>query len=706
MKPGRNDPCPCQSGQKYKNCCGQLAQAPKALAPADQSQLEALMRAGRYPELERAARERLAQQPDSGILWKLLGVSLALQDKPPLDAMANAARWLPNDAEAHSNLGNALRAVGRLDEAIASYRRALEIRPDLPKLNAIIGNTLSHLGRFADAVASYRRAIELEPRLAETHSNLGNALLNSGHLREAEASCRRALELEPDFAGAHTNLGNALREQRDYAAAIASHRRALEIRPAFAEAHINLGNALRDRGELPDAESAYRRALGIEPRLAVGHNNLGSALRDLGRIDEAEAAFRQALALQPNYAQAHTNLAIVLRLEGRFAEALSSCRQALEIDPRFTPALVFMGELEADKGEFSRAEQLFERALSVDENSAQAWAGICGLRKMTASDAGWLTGALRIAQRPLVPQAEAQLRYAIGKYFDDVQDYASAFTQYRQANELAKRYLPKHNRTQLTQAVNQTISQYNREWLNEARCDSITSVRPVFVVGMPRSGTTLAEQILASHPDVFGAGELPFWTQAAAKFETATAGSEPQGNRVSMLAEDYLRLLQSLSADALRTVDKMPTNFRSLGLICAALPNARIIHMRRNPIDTCLSIYFQNFDVAHTYGTDLEDLAHYYAEYVRLMEHWGTTLPIGTMLDVPYEALVSDPEAWSRKMLEFVGLPWDRRCLDFHQAKHTVSTRSRWQVRQKISQSSVERWRNYEQFIGPLLKLN
>jgi hypothetical protein len=211
---------------------------------------------------------------------------------------------------------------------------------------------------------------------------------------------------------------------------------------------------------------------------------------------------------------------------------------------------------------------------------------------------------------------------------------------------------------------------------------------------MPRSGTTLAEQILGSHPEARGVGELPFWTNATARCEAAGF----QG--LCALGQEYVTALGGA-----RTIDKMPANFRCLGTICAALPNARIIHMRRNPIDTCLSIYFQNFDVTHPYANDLGDLAHCYREYRRLMQHWAATLPQSALLEVPYEELVAEPETCSRRMLEFVGLPWDPRCLDFHQAAGIVSSRSRWQVRQKINTASVERWRNYEPFIAPLLSI-
>jgi hypothetical protein len=229
--------------------------------------------------------------------------------------------------------------------------------------------------------------------------------------------------------------------------------------------------------------------------------------------------------------------------------------------------------------------------------------------------------------------------------------------------------------------------------------DPVPAGRPVFIVGMPRSGTTLAEQILASHPAVFGAGELPFWGIALAN------SLDDSTTHVSSLAHDYRRLLETVSTDALRVIDKMPTNFLALGLIHAALPNARIIHMRRNPIDTCLSIYFQDFETAYSYANDLEDLAHCYGEYRRIMSHWRSVLPQNTILEVPYEGLVEHQELWIRRMLEFIDLPWDPACLNFHQSRRTVSTASSWQVRQPLNNCSVERWRHYEPFLGPLLDL-
>jgi tetratricopeptide (TPR) repeat protein len=705
---GRNEPCPCGSGSKFKRCCGQGTQSlhrPLNTPLPDLNDLVVNMRALRYDEVERRARQLVIQHPNSGVVWKFLGVSLGMQGKEALHALEKTANLLPDDPEAHFNLGNALRVAGRLDDAAGSYRRALEIGPDFGIAHLALGDVLQARGQLEAAAASYRKALEIEPDKAEAQNDLGAVLLGLGQLPEAVTRLRRALEIKPDFAAAHTNLGNAFRNLGQLDDALACHRRALELQPGLVEAAINLGNVLRDLGQNEAAAASYRRALEIDPNLAPAHCNLGAALRDLGTIGEAESSFRQALLLQPDYAEAHSNLGVVLRLQNRMKEAVASCQKARQADPNLAAAVVLSAELHADRGQFEAAEELFKQAMKLEPNSAEAWAAVANLRKMTADDAAWLTEAQRIVGRRLPPRQESLLRYAIGKYFDDVHDYPQAFTNYQRANELTKLCTAKHDRRLVTQAVNRTIGHYGAEGPSQAAGNAIGSVRPVFVVGMPRSGTSLAEQILASHPAVYGAGELPFWSLASATCESSTADAGGRDGLMGKLGREYLQLVGDLSPGAQRVVDKMPSNFLFLGLIHAALPGACIIHMRRNPIDTCLSVYFQNFDVAHSYANDLDDLAHYYTEYLRLMKHWSSWLPEHAMMEVPYEGLVDDQEAWSRKMLEFIGLPWDSRCLDFTQTNRAVVTRSRWQVRQAISKSSVQRWRNYETFIRPLLRL-
>lgn len=509
----------------------------------------------------------------------------------------------------------------------------------------------------------------------------------------------------PSDAQTHLELADKLSELGRYAEAVTRYRQALRCKPDFAEAHNNLGNALLQLGQVAEAASSYRAALATFPDSPEALNNLGGALHGLGRLDEAAASYRRALEIKPNFAKAHINLGNVFRSQGRASDAEASCHNALTLDPDSAPTLVLLAELRADKGQFGEACALLERAVAIEPRNPQAWAGMARWRTMTHADTAWLAQAQQIADSGLPPHTEVLLRYAIGKYFADVKAFGAAFTNYQRANELEKFYKPKHDRGLLTQTVDLLIRSYDRQWLSRARNEALGSERPVFIVGMPRSGTTLAEQILASHPAVLGAGELPFWQMAVGARELSVFHTDASHDALHRLADDYLQLLQTLSPDALRVSDKMPGNFMFLGLIHAALPRARIIHMQRDPIDTCLSIYFQHFESSGAYTNDLEDLAHYYTEYSRLMSHWRAILPADTMLEVPYEELVEDQEAWSRKLLEFIGLPWDARCLDFHQTERAVLTASNWQVRQRISKGSVGRWRGYADYVGPLLSL-
>jgi tetratricopeptide (TPR) repeat protein len=704
----------------------------------DVNELTSMLQAGRHAELETLVHEALRSQPDSGMLWKALSVSLSLQGADALDASQRAAALLPDDAEAHANLGNALLRSARFEDAVASYRRALGVTARLPEVCNNLGNALRGLGRAGEAVTAYAEAIAQNPRFADAHSNMGNALRSLGRLDEAIASYHQALEIKPrypeawnnmgnalldlkrfsdaalcyrsalelnaDFAEAHGNLGNALRGLGQLEDAVASYWRALELKADFAAAHVNLADTLRDLGKPADAAAHARRAVELAPGLPGAHNSLASALLDLGALDDAEAAYRRALTLEPQFAEAWINLGLVLRQRGLAEEAEACCRRALEVRPDAAAACVLLAELRADGGDFSAAEGLLRRAVALDPESPEGLAGLAQLRKMTTSDAAWAGQALKVAARRLPARQEVYLRFALGKYFDDVKDYRQAFENFRRAHELLRTYGARHDKREQAIAVEQLIETHDDDRTREAAATSADSRRPVFIVGMPRSGTTLAEQILASHPAVFGAGELPFWTDAMRAFRPSIAEGTRRGV-AARLAREYLDTLQRLSADADRVIDKMPANFWCVGLIREALPQARIIHMQRDPVDTCLSIYFQHFKNALPYADDLHDLASFYREYQRIMSHWRGTLPEHALLEVPYEGLVADQQAWSRRMLQFIELPWDPRCLDFHQTSRSVMTASKWQVRQKMNRASIRRWKNYEPFIAPLLTL-
>jgi tetratricopeptide (TPR) repeat protein len=683
VKAGRNDPCPCGSGRKYKRCCGedgaargmqvsgtQQVRTPEP-TPAELNRLIAMAQAGHHAELEIRSRELVARMPNSGMLWRLLGMALWMQGKDAVHPLQKAAELFPDDAEAHANLGAALLAGGRSSEAAHCFRRALAI----------------------------------EPNFAVAHNNLGSALRGLGELGQAEASYRRALEFEPAIAMAHCNLGHVLLAQGLVPAAAECYQRAVETQPDFIEALNGLANTSKESGRLDQAITLYRKALSYKPENAEVLNNLACSLYDLMRLDEAEACFRQALDIDPLYAEAHNNLAKVHRLRGRVDEAEAGSLRALEIDPKLVFAYSLQSHLKSDRGEFAEAERLLKRAVELEPHSVDAWAGIPRLRKMTKDDADWLATAERMTLLPLPPRQESNLHYSIGKYHDDVGDFERAFARYRHANEVSSRYSGGHDRQSVTREFDRIIEFFDRRWLDAAPRDANPSQRPVFVVGMPRSGTTLAEQILAAHPAVFGAGEQPFWTSLLPPYVNSPPAPDIAQRILVKLGNDYLRSMEDQSMDALRVVDKMPANYKCLALLFATLPNARIIHMSRSPLDTCLSIYFQDFAVTHTYANDLGDLAHLYRHYLRLMEHWRRTLPEEWILDVPYQQLTEDPEGWSRKMIDFVGLPWDSKCLNFEQSARSILTFSKWQARQKITKSSVARWRKYEKFIGPLMPL-
>ena len=413
--------------------------------------------------------------------------------------------------------------------------------------------------RRSRAIGERWRSIPISPRRTITWATCCWILGGSMRPRQAAAAPSKS---GLNYAEAHDSLGNALLARGQVDAAAASYRRALELQPNFAEAHNNLGNALLDLGQLEEAMASYRRALALKPDFAEAHNNLGSVLRGLGQLEEAMACFRRAIALKTDFAEAHGNLGIALRLLGRTAEAEASCRRALEINPNSAATIAVLAESCADQGQFAEAEGLFKRAISMSRNCRKRGPASPACANCLRSDTAWLAEAQKIAGRSLPPRKEAHLRYAIGKYFDDVGDFASGIHQFpaRQRTSKIMQSQP-YDRREITQAVDRIIQSHDREWLSRAQVNSISSERPVFIVGMLRSGTTLAEQILASHPAVFGAGELPFWTAASAAYRSSSPNNEGGADLVRRLGEDYLRLLQELSVDALRVVDKMPTNF-------------------------------------------------------------------------------------------------------------------------------------------------
>jgi tetratricopeptide (TPR) repeat protein len=494
--------------------------------------------------------------------------------------------------------------------------------------------------------------------------------------------------------------GNGCMARGEYAEAIDCYEELLAADPEHVGARTNLGAALCQLGRCQEAEQQFRRAIAMRPHQAEAHCNLGMVLRWRGRTEESQQHLRQALKLKPMYIDAQLQLSATLILLTRWREAKSLLESVRKRAPGNVAALVGLAQIAGPEGNFAEAEALLKRAIEADPYSPAAWAGLARLRQMTTADDAWLQRAREIAHRRLAPLDEADIRYAIGKYYDDVGNFKQAFRNYERANLLQKSAASVYDRDAQTRFVEEMKRIYTRAVFSAPYPGASDSTRPIFVVGMPRSGTSLVEQILASHPRVKGAGEFSFWQEGT---QVQDFPGEPLRRS---LAARYLRALESRCPDAPRVVDKTPVNSDYLGLIHLVFPRARMIYLRRNPIDTCLSCYFQPFSGEMTFTMDLSDLAHYYRQHARLMAHWREVLPQGTLLEVPYDELIGDQESWTRRILEFLGLEWDERCLDFNKTDRTVMTASFWQVRQELYRRSGARWHNYKRFIGPLLELS
>ena len=510
---------------------------------------------------------------------------------------------------------------------------------------------------------------------------------------------------QPNDAKRLLALGNQSIAQGDYDEAIAIFQDLIKLSPGHAIALNNLGAALFKVGRYKEAEDCFQQAIKVAADYADPHSNLGNLLLMRGDFADAERSFRYALKINPRFVDARNNLGLTLVNSNSLRDARSHFEKVLKIEPRSTDALRGLALVAKTEGRFDDAGIMLNRALRINPSMPAALSSFASLRKMTTADSEWLQNAEKVAASGIAPSDESELRFAIGKYYDDVEDFKPAFHNYKRANDLLKPLAEPYDREARNRFTENLVQAHTRESLAGVAAGASSSNKPIFVLGMPRSGTSLTEQIIASHPSARGAGELDFWARAAFEYESTIRQGLVEESTRKKLAEAYLRLLEARSGDTLRIVDKATTNCHYLGLIHSVFPNARIIYMQRDPIDTCLSCYFQKFPPSLNFTMDLSELAHYYRDHHRVMAHWRAVLPPGTILEVPYAGLVTDQEGWTRKILDFLSLEWNERCLNFQSTPRAVVTASFWQVRQKIYTNSVQRWHNYKKFIEPLLSL-
>jgi tetratricopeptide (TPR) repeat protein len=603
---------------------------------------------------------------------------------------------------------------GRLDEAASLYEAALSVDSDDPEALHLLGLVSLQRGDPRTAEALISRAAALEPGEPSFHASLAEVYWALGQLERALASGRAALRLDPDNPEVLCNLGSTLASQGEFDLAIDHLRAAIRLRPDLAPAHNNLADALRLKGDKAAALRHFREAVRLEPASAPARSNLGEMLLALGETKEALEHCQEAVRLRPGFAPARHNLGNVLLALGRLADAEAGFREAIRLDPGLAAAHAGLGEVFEQLGEFDRSEASLRAALRLDPRHAGALARLATRLRARLPERD-LDAILNLVDDPRLPDdARSKLQFGLAHVLDAQGRFDQAAALSTEANALQRADLEKRGATYDSEAhrrhIDALIAAFTPEFFARARTFGTETDLPVFVVGLPRSGTSLCEQVLASHPRVFGAGELRL---AREMFEalpsvTGRSGTPLQnlqyldGEAARRLARVYLDGLDALDRAADRVVDKMPENTQFLGLIAALFPRAKVIYCRRDVRDVALSCWLTEFGLLR-WGSDMGHIATRIEEHRRLMAHWRRVLPI-PLLEVEYEAMVNNLESEARKLLAFCGLEWHPAALEFYKTRRPVRTPSTAGVRQPVYTTSVGRFRNYERSLTRLFE--
>jgi tetratricopeptide (TPR) repeat protein len=548
------------------------------------------------------------------------------------------------------------------------------------------------------------------PDFPAAYSNLGSALKAMGKRTEAAEAYNRAIALKPDYPVAYCNLAAVQIEQGVFAAALASADRAIALAPHLLEAHVNRADALMRQRRFEEAEASLRRAIELMPERAATHSHLGAVLSELCRFDEAIASHRQAIALQSNDALLHYAFGRTLLQAQDLWECEASFQRALRLDRDLAPAWHWLGNTLSVRGSVEDALSCFRRAVAIDPDLSESYEALAyGGQSANDAQLQHLAGLRADPDRPIADRVAAG--FAVGAFLDNAGRYDEAFSHFAAANALHRQQLAeadeRFDADTFAREVDSLIERCTPALFSAAAEWGNRSELPVFIVGMPRSGTSLVEQIAACHSRVFGAGERKDIFQIAEAVLMHNRDrpiEEWDMDVVRQLADRHIAHLQRLAGRASRATDKTPDNILHLGVIAVLFPGARIVFCRRDMRDNCLSCFFQRFGEGNAFAYDIGDCVRRYLQIERLAEHWRRVLPL-SMLTIDYEELVADPERESRRLIEYLGLDWEPACLEFHRAERPVFSASLWQVRQPIFDRSVGRWRRYTQHLQPLLEV-
>ncbi len=593
-----------------------------------------------------------------------------------LEMIHRALRNAPYSGLMHYDLGIIYRTKNEYERAIQSFQTALQLDPHRESTFEMLGKTLLDSCRFEEAAHFFSNLLKQRPDDPNLYGQLAIAQKQSDQLEQAETTIKTLLEKHPDHYQGYNQLGAILWEQKKLKQAADAFEKAVELNPDCASACSNLGAVLHELKQLKKARTVLLQAVELEPAFAGAHFNLANVLRDQQEYEEAVVHYQQAIKFAPERVDFRINYVTTLNNLGRFEESAKQCREIIKLDPQYTPAYYALFTFNSD----SVTEQEVDK---LDE---------------------------LLANSDLSENEKREAYFSLGKFYDKREQYDKAFSCFETANRLDERY-GKYDHRKLTELVDSMIDTFQKHYQELSRLEGSSSRKPIFILGMPRSGSTLVDQIVTSHSRVNGAGEFAgirtilnhFFQQA----RDSSAGYpqslvELTSQKLQHISREYLRLLVEDAGDAEFITDKMPNNAFHIGLIHLMFPNATIIYTGRNPLDICLSCFFQNFVAYHDFSFDLRSTGQFYREHARLVSFWRELLP-GRIKTVQYEKLVENQEKETHRLIEEIcGLAWEEQCLQFHQNKRAVNTASLWQVRQPMYRKSVSKWKKYAKHLEPL----
>jgi tetratricopeptide (TPR) repeat protein len=599
---------------------------------------------------------------------------------------------------AYNNLGNVLLAQERIKEATGIYRKALNLMPDHPMLLNNLGNALQLQGENEKAIKWLNQAISQESNYADAHSNLGNALRELGRVKEAVACYERAIEFNPDLADAYNNLGSVLMDLDEIYDAATKFEKAIQIDPCHSDAYIGLGNALIDQGELDKAIASYQKALEIDPRLTDAYIGIGSALIDQSEPDKATASFHKAIKIDSRNINAHVGLGLALSELGEVDKAMASFHKAIDIDSRNADAYNGLGITFQALGQWDEAIKSYQQAITLEPDCAKAYLFLALIKQYSQYDKTIEAMEQQSRDPSLSFKKQMLLNFALGKVHADLADYDKAFTYIHRGNQLGWSSL-QHDVASVIDNIKLLQSAFSSDVFAQLDGVGLREATPVFILGLPRSGKTLSETMLAQHSSIYAAGERDFLEKALHKL---TGVKSPKSMVEQLLglpkiefvqiAQKYVNQVQALARREPFIIDGMPTNFIYIGFIKLLFPNAKVIHCYRQPMDACWFIYQKYFSKkAHGYSFDLNTLGDYYQAYSDLMAHWHAVLP-GFIYDLEYERLVTEPSQELSHLYSFLGLEWDHVCLDRYENN-------------QLHKNEISCWRHYEEQLKPLLRV-